>query len=237
MDSIQKSNLTIRRSLGLSLSFAGTLVGFACVFCSLWFIDFYLSYHSTTAYIPFLAWGVTYSNSGSVLNIFYGVLSFGVALGMLSAFFFGYWIRDHELQSRSIYSEIRNSGERRNSLVNVPKKIPVRNMWMGYSLATFFVIVGVLLLVYSFLFLSTFYAYGDTTSYFPWSWMALYTGTDSVLTLFYVGVAISSALIAVAIAILRVPKRRETMKIGDLLRKSLRRFSQDTRNTASSTRD
>ncbi len=83
------------------------------------------------------------------------------------------------------------------------------------------ILVSVLLLIYSFMFLFTFYRFGNTTSYFPWRWMATLTSerTGSILNLFYIGVGISDAAIpvlSVALAFFLFPAFRKSLRTSRL---------------------
>ena len=52
----------------------------------LWFLDFWISTRSTTLYLPGIAWGVTFSDGGSVLNVLYYALGGSFVWGIVSTF-------------------------------------------------------------------------------------------------------------------------------------------------------
>jgi hypothetical protein len=56
--------------------------------------------------------------------------------------------------------------------------------------------IAILLLTYSFIFIATFLQFGNTTSYFPWTWSAFYTRAGIVWNAFYLGIGISVATLA-----------------------------------------
>jgi hypothetical protein len=57
-------------------------------------------------------------------------------------------------------------------------------------------IVAILLLTYSFIFISTFMQYANTTSYYPWNWQTVVTQSDVVWNQFYLGIGISIVALA-----------------------------------------
>ncbi len=76
--------------------------------------------------------------------------------------------------------------------------------------------VAILLLAYSFLFIYTFYVYGNTTSYFPWSWTTFITSADTVQSLFFAGLALSTISYCVLVTFLftyAIPNFRKSMRI------------------------
>ncbi len=73
----------------------------------------------------------------------------------------------------------------------------IGNIWFLRSLSMVgVVIISALLLVYSFIFESTYVTLGEDTSYFPWSYGTNYASTIPVLNLFVLGVGISLIFIA-----------------------------------------
>lgn len=104
---------------------------------------------------------------------------------------------------------------------HVIEEIPVSllavatSVWFVRSLALIAgIIIGSLLLAYDFIFVNTYLIFGNTTSYFPWAWGALYTQFAIVQTMFLVTEAISLVAVAgCALSLLvTVPALREQLE-------------------------
>ena len=62
-----------------------------------------------------------------------------------------------------------------------------------------FLIGSIILLAYSFLFLSSFQKNGTVVSYFPWAWHTTFTTAGPVLQSFYIGIAVSLLVLSVSV--------------------------------------
>ncbi len=79
----------------------------------------------------------------------------------------------------------------------VLRKKLLTNIWFLRSLCLISgIIISGLLLTYSFIFINTYLTFGNTTSYFPWSWGLSYTAAGIVAEEFVTGVGISLATIS-----------------------------------------
>ena len=173
--------LILREEVKSFVSLGGLLASVAGFLASLWFYDTFLWNRNTTMYIPFL-WGVTYVNPGTVINFVYYFSIGCLIVGLISAY--------------SLGSQHRQNSESSTYAKQSLPKSDLRKKWLRQIVASSFgIAVSVLLAIYSFIFLYTFYSFNSTTSYFPWSWQVLYTNLSSVLNLFYAGFGISLFLI------------------------------------------
>jgi hypothetical protein len=79
----------------------------------------------------------------------------------------------------------------------VLRRILLTNIWFLRSLCMISgIIISGPLLAYSFIFINTYLTFGNTTSYFPWSWKLSYTTAGIVAEEFVTGVGISLATIS-----------------------------------------
>jgi hypothetical protein len=77
-------------------------------------------------------------------------------------------------------------------ITKVPLSSYLKDIWILRALAVgSTMVVALLLMAYSYLFISTYFALGNTTSYFPWAWGRAYTTFSAVQNLFVGGFAIS----------------------------------------------
>jgi hypothetical protein len=90
------------------------------------------------------------------------------------------------------------------------------NVWVLRILAALGgIFMSSLLMVYTFLFLFTFFALRNTTSYFPWAWQVFYVSFGSVMNQFYFGLSISTFFIVLFVALLHfffVPGLRKSLQ-------------------------
>lgn len=78
---------TISRERGAAI--VVLVIGVSMIISALWFFDFFVWDHATTAYIPFIAWAETFTDPGTVLQYFYGIIIVGIALLAASAYSLG----------------------------------------------------------------------------------------------------------------------------------------------------
>jgi hypothetical protein len=97
----------------------------------------------------------------------------------------------------------------------VPTLASFRNIWyLRFVIAFAIIATAVLLLAYDLLFFSTFEAFSNTTSYFPWAWGVPYNTFYSVQGMFCLAVAVIEVLLAIGGALLYY-------HVGPNLKKSL----------------
>jgi len=79
-------------------------------------------------------------------------------------------------------------------------KTLLRNIWfLRLLIVAAAMVIGVLLLTYSWLYLSTFYSLNNTTSYFPWAWGKQYSNFTSVSIMYAIGVCVSMAVLVASL--------------------------------------
>lgn len=97
---------------------------------------------------------------------------------------------------KALWNEQQRIPDRQVSSYPEKNARQVSNLWFLRALGLITgVIISSLMLTYSFIFLNTFLALGNTTSYFPWAWGILYTSQSSVLGIFYGGIVTASILL------------------------------------------
>ncbi len=87
--------------------------------------------------------------------------------------------------ARTLSAPTKTQPELCNEEVIQGWKSRLTNIWFLRSLTVATgLIISSLLLTYSFIFLNTYFTFGNTTSYFPWSWAISYSNLSSVQALF-----------------------------------------------------
>jgi hypothetical protein len=87
----------VKRQIAALLLFALSLGSMALFVSGLWFLDAFLSDGSTTAFLPFILWGVTFHDRGAVLNVTYTALISSFIVSSLSSFGFAWLLREGRL--------------------------------------------------------------------------------------------------------------------------------------------
>jgi ABC-type phosphate/phosphonate transport system permease subunit len=97
------------------------------------------------------------------------------------------------------------------------KSSKVTNIWFLRTLILVFgLIIAGALLAYSIIFVDTYVAFGNTTSYFPWAWATAYSDANAVQSLFLESFTISVIAIAACAVSLYfiIPELRKSLVVS-----------------------
>lgn len=83
----------IKRQIAALVLFMLSLAAMALFVSGLWFLDAFLSAGQTTAFLPFVLWGVTFRTKGEILNLTYVALISSFIVGCVSSFGFAWFLR------------------------------------------------------------------------------------------------------------------------------------------------